>query len=300
MDKKQYTILEHYVPQCYLRQFSHQDGENHFAYCLFSNTTNIKRINVKNICAVKDLYELESWNGYVDRNLIEDGFIKIESNYANFCRNYLIDIDHCEEVKVESIDVMFIANFCAFLVFRNKEMVDALIKCCEDYVQYNSADWSALRREITSVDTQTLEQEIFPCLNQNLAYSLAHGLMKQMLDARVLSAEVVAFCEMLGSNCCFLYSQNEDFITSDFPLVNIYGRKAKLLGFEDIICLPINNKCCIAFSDNERHKFKVYTLNAEQVDIVNYAQFSKKYNLIISRDPESTLRYVQTKPLTRY
>lgn len=291
MDKKQYTILEHYVPQCYLKQFAHQDGENYFAQCLYSDSHNVKRINVKNICAVKDLYEFESWNGYVDRNLIEDGFIKMESNYANFCKKYLINIDNCKEVRVDSKDVMFIAIFCAFLVFRNKDMIDVLIKCCEYYVQEHPGDWSALKEEITSVDSKTLEQEIFPFLNQNLAYSLAHGLMKRTLDTHALSAEVVAFCKMLGPNCCFLYSQNGDFITSDFPLVNIHGRKARILGFKDIVCLPLNNKCCIVFSNNKRHKFKVFALNPEQVDVVNDAQFSKKYNLLISRDLETIKKY---------
>ena len=70
MEKKQYTVLEHYVPKCYLKQFSEQEDKAYFAYCLFKKTNVLKRINIDKICAVNDLYELVVFDEYVDRNII--------------------------------------------------------------------------------------------------------------------------------------------------------------------------------------------------------------------------------------
>ena len=74
----------------YLKNFSILENDNYFIYCLFQNSTTIKRININNVCAINDLYELETFEGYVDRNDIEDGFIDMESKYADFCRKRAI------------------------------------------------------------------------------------------------------------------------------------------------------------------------------------------------------------------
>ena len=295
MEKKQYTKLEHYVPKCYLKNFSLLENDNYFIYCLFQNSTTIKRININNVCAINDLYELEIFEGYVDRNDIEDGFIDMESKYADFCREHLSQIDRCQTIVLSSTNLELIKEFCVFLFFRSKHMIDLLIEFCENYIKHNPANWSNIRKEIKSVDSKTLEIEIIPYLDKCLSYELAYRLMKNMLNTRDLSIEVMALKKTFGSNYCFLYSENNDFITSDTPVVSIHGTKAQYLGFKSLICVPLTTNCCIAFLENKKYNGQIISLTPKQVDDVNLAQASKDYGLLISKKEKWIDRYFLNK-----
>ena len=118
--KKQYTKLQHYVPRCYLKNFSVIENDNYFTCCLFKNSFIQKKINIKNVCAVNDLYELQYSNGYVDRNMIEDGFVDLESRYADCCRHILFNIGHCETMELSKFQLDLIKTFCSLSVKESK------------------------------------------------------------------------------------------------------------------------------------------------------------------------------------
>jgi hypothetical protein len=241
MEKKQYTTLEHYVPICYLKQFAIVENEEYFSYCFFKNTKKLKKINIKKICAVNDLYEFEMSDGYIDRNDIEDNFMDIESQYANFCINVLLDINPFEPIELSSNQLELIKDFCALLVFRSKYMIEDLIRFCRVFAKYNPLDCSKIRKDLNDVEPEIIEEMIIPYANDCYIYGMAFGLMKTMLDTKNLSPEVQSLKDVLGSNYCFLYDKQGRFVTSDTPLINIHNKLIPDLSTVDYICLPLTS-----------------------------------------------------------
>ena len=92
-----------------------------------------------------------------------------------------------------------------------------------------------------------------------------------------------------------LYSENNDFITSDTPVVSIHGTKAQYLGFKSLICVPLTTNCCIAFLENKKYNGQIISLTPKQVDDVNLAQASKDYGLLISKKEKWIDRYFLNK-----
>ena len=263
MDKKQYTVSEHYIPKCYLKNFSIREGEDYFTYCLFNKSNVPKWLNIKNICVVNDLYELEIFGEYVDRNDIEDGFIDIETRYDNFFRNVIANIDKHENIILSPENFELIRNFCSLMVFRSKYMIEALANFGEYVADCHPADLSQIRNITKDIDPAAVENEIIPYVNKCYAYSIAYNLISKMLDTQSLSPEVQNYKSALGEHYCFLYSADRGFITSDVPVVNLYGEPAECLGFDDFMCFPLSTNCCIAFLEDNKFNGQVINITKD-------------------------------------
>lgn len=78
MDKKQFTINQHYIPRFILKHFT----ENNMLQVADVSGKNIRYFSTspERICFEKDLYEIRNSDGtYFDRNIIEDRFAVLES-----------------------------------------------------------------------------------------------------------------------------------------------------------------------------------------------------------------------------
>lgn len=95
MDKKQFTINQHYIPRFILNNFT----ENNMLQVadISGKSTRYFSTSPERICSEKDLYEIKNSDGtYFDRNIIEDRFSSIESWLAP----RLIDlIQKCSDVQ---------------------------------------------------------------------------------------------------------------------------------------------------------------------------------------------------------
>lgn len=95
MDKKQFTINQHYIPRFILKNFI----ENNMLQVADISGKNTRYFSTspERICSEKDLYEIKNSDGtYFDRNIIEDRFSAIESWLAP----RLIDlIQKCSDVQ---------------------------------------------------------------------------------------------------------------------------------------------------------------------------------------------------------
>ena len=87
MSKNKPTIDEHYIPQCYLKQFS-PDGERIYQYDVITGKQSPAPVPIKSICYEKHLYEFRDDNGdFVHRNLIEKAFGIYEGEFATVFRS---------------------------------------------------------------------------------------------------------------------------------------------------------------------------------------------------------------------
>ena len=95
MEKKQFTINQHYIPRFILKNFT----ENNMLQVadISGKSTRYFSTSPERICSEKDLYEIKNSDGtYFDRNIIEDRFSSIESWLAP----RLIDlIQKCSDVQ---------------------------------------------------------------------------------------------------------------------------------------------------------------------------------------------------------
>ena len=81
MDKKQFTINQHYIPRFILKNFT-KDNMLQVAD-ISGKSTRYFSTSPERICSEKDLYEIKNSDGtYFDRNIIEDRFSAIESLLA--------------------------------------------------------------------------------------------------------------------------------------------------------------------------------------------------------------------------
>ena len=84
------TTDEHYIPQCYLKQFS-SDGERIYQYDVLSGKQTPVPVPTKSVCYQKHLYEFRDSSGaFAYRNLIEKSFGIYEGEFAKTFRSKLI------------------------------------------------------------------------------------------------------------------------------------------------------------------------------------------------------------------
>ncbi|MCR5020127.1 DUF4238 domain-containing protein [Ruminococcus sp.] len=81
------TTDEHYIPQCYLKQFS-SDGEHIYQYDALSGKQTPVPVPTKSVCYQKHLYEFRDSSGaFAYRNLIEKYFRTYEGEFATVFRS---------------------------------------------------------------------------------------------------------------------------------------------------------------------------------------------------------------------
>ena len=79
MEKQNYTIREHYVPQFYLKNFSiSTHSKEVYSIRVSAPNTKPKKMSIDSICWRKDLYESHIGAAYYRRNDTEDAFSKCE------------------------------------------------------------------------------------------------------------------------------------------------------------------------------------------------------------------------------
>lgn len=83
------TTNEHYIPQCYLKQFC-SDGQHIYQFDVLSGQQTPAPVPTKSVCYQKHLYEFKDSSGeFAYRNLIEKSFSIYEGEFAKTFRSIL-------------------------------------------------------------------------------------------------------------------------------------------------------------------------------------------------------------------
>ena len=127
--KNKPTTNEHFIPQCYLKQFS-QDNKHIYQIDMSDEKLTQKRVSTESICYEKNLYEFKNESGdFMQRNLIEKSLSVFEADYINILRSIQSKAAHeenfhtlCFLSKNEKKSLVF---FLSTMVLRKPENIKA-------------------------------------------------------------------------------------------------------------------------------------------------------------------------------
>ena len=269
---KQITRKQHYVPKAYLKNFSVSNQKSEQVYVVFANDENAKMVSIDNICCRSYLYDQiaidpdSKTHVFAAPNEIENSFIELEGEYATIIskiKNALRDSDEFELARVE-IDKL--RQFMSSLLFRNPVFVHL-----SNYIidtQYKN-------------DPQHIKhvKDIFPDVPQNVYLSMLVNEFLKMNIAPDVGLFPRALAEtMKESQLCIFKAKGSVFVTSDMPVVNIYGEKD---GIEyDLLGMPITPELFLAFVDTVQRVPRIIIIDDNSVKRMNSKQINKE--LLIS------------------
>ena len=236
---KQITRKQHYVPKAYLKNFSVSNQKSEQVYVVLL-MMKMQKWFQSTIFAVVLTYMIKiaidpdsKTHVFAAPNEIENSFIELEGEYATIIskiKNALRDSDEFELARVE-IDKL--RQFMSSLLFRNPVFVHL-----SNYIidtQYKN-------------DPQHIKhvKDIFPDVPQNVYLSMLANEFLKMNIAPDVGLFPRALAEtMKESQLCIFKAKGSVFVTSDMPVVNIYGEKD---GIEyDLLGMPITPELFLAF-----------------------------------------------------
>lgn len=219
MSKKEHT-RHHYIPQCYLRNFSN-NGKNLYTYDKVSSTSYHAKIEDR--CIIDDFYRLSE--GYIKENPQDAGkelFIEcdyfssnIEPNFSKII-SWLISLkEECLKDECKNIGLSFNnkKEIAAHIVIQYLRLPDMRTDQLDMFNQYMPQvidlfkQGLAIEKNDQSFNDLDIKASCDP--------ALYHANMTFMNEKFVNE-----FAEVLANNYwSFLVSENEIFYTSDFPIV---------------------------------------------------------------------------------
>lgn len=276
---KQITKRQHYVPRAYLKNFAAEDQKTSQVYVVFSHDKKVKLVSIDNICCRNYLYDqiaIESESEahiFAAPNEIEDGFIAIEGEYATIIAKLMADMHSRHAFELSTQEIGKLRGFMSSLICRNPVFVH-ISNCTVDRL-YNQ-------------DPEYIERirNTFPDVPSNLFVSyLANEALKMYLMISTLAMAKT----LEKSQICILRTDDSLFVTSDIPVVNIYGEECGIK--YDLLGMPIAPKLFLAFIDADFPIPQVVSIRDCEVKRINGRQTSGARKLLISNS-EELLAYV--------
>lgn len=275
------TRLQHYVPKSYLQFFS---NENRKTYAYFYSTKQIKHLGIDKLCCQSYLYEeIIQFDDAGDRriiapNEIEESFISSEGIYASIVRKVICNVHNHNEARLSADEVDSLKSFLSLLVFRAPHFIHILN--CFTKIAYEIHPY---KRKIKTLIPDFPDKVLLAFLAHNhldMWISGNNGILPNSLKH-----------SMDNSQLCILRTTESCFITSDMPVINIYGESN---GIDyDLIGMPITPELFLAFVDIDVIIPKIVTIDATQVASINSKQIRKSTTILISSDRD-TLSHIDT------
>lgn len=259
--EKQITKKQHYVPRAYLKNFTTDNKKVEQVYVVFNGDKETKRVSIDNVCCRSYLYDqiaVDSDGGtrfFAAPNEIENSFIELEGNYAAIIAKIKNDLSTMDEFKVTTEEVDVLKRFISTLIFRNPIYV-RIIKQILDIKYAKNPEY------VDQIKNR------FPDIPPNIFFSImANNLLKMFISPDTGLFPCAMDGTMEKSKICIFKAQNSMFITSDMPVLNIWGKKD---GIEyDLLGMPITPELFLAFVDTISSIPKVVTINKESVKRIN-------------------------------
>lgn len=258
------TKRQHYVPKAYLNFFAEDGKSSKMLYVLHFNDKQLKYLSVDDVCVRKDLYEQKTNNPhtdetiYLDRNSIENSFIGIEGDYSETIKRIKNNCDQKKELIISEKDRDVLSLFMALNIFRHPIFVEL-----------------AKKYGCSQIDKESIQM-------QNIS---SFAFLKFFLSMDSQAIYIPAMKDAIKDKQAFvLKSKHKKFITSDSPIVNLYG-DFNQVDF-DMIGFPITPELFFAFSDTpENLNNRIIAIDDKFVDYLNNKQISShSANMIISKE----------------
>ena len=255
---------QHYVPQTYLRPFSSSGKNKDMIWAYFYEQKRIRLVAIDDVCVENYLYEhyICYDNGeteFISLNSIENGYMRLENTYRPIIEKIIGNPK--DIISLTEEDRKNLTGFMSAMLFRHPIFFNMANALGERF--YNeSSEW---RKEITKV---------FPDVDDVYFKMLyLHDLLEKQQDpdqSLIIQAMKSTFDK---DQFCIFKSCSGEFITSDAPVVNIYG---DINGLEyDLVGMPISPQCFVAFIDiNKNVSNKVIVIDDEQIMNINKHQYN--------------------------
>ena len=229
---------QHYVPQTYLRPFSSSGKNKDMIWAYFHEQKRMRLVAIDDVCVENYLYEhyICYDNGeteFISPNSIENGYMLLENTYRPIIEKILGNPN--DVISLTEEERKNLTGFMSAMLFRHPLFINMANALGERF--YNeSSEW---RKEITKV---------FPDVDDVYFKMLyLHDLLEKQQDpdqSLIIQAMKSTFDK---DQFCIFKSCSGEFITSDAPVVNIYG---DINGLEyDLVGMPISPQCFVAFID---------------------------------------------------
>ena len=278
---------QHYLPKAYLQFFAHSDKKTKMTYVYFSHSKQIKYVPIDNICNQSYLYEEIAIEPETDShvfmhpNEMENSFIPLEGNYATIIRTLLQNLKSYGEPRLSAKDCDALKQFIASIIARNPLFVHLSNYIARTMYDKNATYFQQLKSKFSDISdgiilsmaaTEILKLFIHP----------QQGILNRSMDATIENSKL-----------CILKTNSAVFITSDSPVVNIWGENN---GIEfDLLGMPITSNLFLAFVDIDDDIPELFYIDEQAVRAINNRQARPISKLFISNN-KNILSYIDLIP----
>ena len=280
ISEEQITKRQHYVPKAYLKYFSVDEQKTPHVYAVFPNGKEPQRVSIEKICCSSYLYDqiaIDPDTGaqiFAAPNELENMFNPVESKYAVIVSKLKADLREKNDYELTAEEIGVLKGFLSLQLWRNPIfvhisncIVDRLFAQDPGYIDYI--------------------QNEFPDEQSNVM--IAH-LANESLKRFLLLSTIAMADTMDESHFCIFRTQDSLFVTSDMPVVNIYGEEQGIQ--YDLVGMPITPELFVAFIDVDCDIPKVLSIDSCRVKRINGRQQKPKSTLISNR--KELLSYIDS------
>ena len=260
-------IKQHYLPKAYLSFFATQGRTTPMIYSYFIATHECKYLSIDRICFQNYLYEhkIKSDNSttqaFFHPNEIENSFIEYEGKYSSLVKRIVNDIEKTDTYILTDDDHDTLTLSLALFEFRNPSFVNISNYLAEKILLEKTDLIKMLKEEYPDVDEQVIRAGI---AHENLSFAI-HPQKGVYVD----SLKNVVKDDQL----CILRSNTRAFITSDAPIINIWGCRDNV--DYDILGMPITPNLFLAFIDSQKKLAPIIDVNESDVQKLNMRQLNR-------------------------
>ena len=253
---------QHYVPRTYLKPFSSSGKNKDMIWAYFHDQKRKRFVAIDDVCVENYLYEHYICYGdgateFISPNSIENRYMQLENTYRPIIEKIIGNKNDIISFIEEDRDNLI--GFMATLLFRHPLFINMSNTLGERF--YNEcSEW---RKEISKAfpDVDDVYFKMF----------YLHGMLEKQQDPDQ-SLIIQAMKGTLDDDqLCVFKSCSGEFVTSDAPVVNIYG---DIDGLEyDLVGMPISPEYFVAFIDIDKNvSNKVFVIDNEQIMSLNKHQ----------------------------
>lgn len=280
ISEEQITKRQHYVPKAYLKYFSVDEEKTPHVYAVFPNGKEPQKVSIEKICCSSYLYDqiaIDQDTGvqiFAAPNELENMFNPVESKYAVIVSKLKSDLWEKNDFELMAEEIEVLKGFLSLQLWRNPIFVH-ISNCIVDRLYAQNPDYM-----------EYIKKE-FPDGQSNVM--IAH-LANESLKRFLLLSTVAMADTMDESHFCIFRTQDSLFVTSDMPVVNIYGEEQGIQ--YDLVGMPITPELFVAFIDAECDIPKVLSIDSCSVRRINSRQQKPKSTLISNR--KKLLSYIDS------
>lgn len=280
ISEEQITKRQHYVPKAYLKYFSVDEQKTPHVYAVFPNGKEPQKVSIEKICCSSYLYDQIAIDPdteeqiFVAPNELENMFNPVESKYAVIVSKLKVDLRKKNDFELTAQEIGVLKGFLSLQLWRNPIFVH-ISNCIVDRLYAQDPDYMEY--------IQNEFQDEKP--NVMIAHLANESLKRFLLLSTVAMADT-----MDDSHFCIFRTEDSLFVTSDMPVVNIYGQKQGIQ--YDLVGMPITPELFVAFIDAECDVPKVLSIDSRSVRRINSRQQKPKSTLISNR--KALLSYIDS------